>query len=245
MPSLHPCDEQAEQKTSSFCGRGSEGARCRPKTTWRRVPSTQPGAGHGTQASSPAHTSSNVPGPTRQVSVLPQVACQRRRPHLGSVGAQEQVHKSSRRRRSTGALPRRLGAAGNRGFLCGPHRPAPAHLGARCSEPSPGCHSPCTVWSRPPGVATSPGAQDWCITRNLILCVPGLPSPPCLFVTLRPCHRVRERSLCGPHPAGVRSSWGLGGAGGWWLLGGHVEIEERSPSRSDPEQVRVLRLGPA
>lgn len=86
-------------------------------------------------------------------------------------------------------LPRRLGAAGNRGLLCGPHRPAPAHLGAQCSEPSPGCHSPCTVWSRPPGVATSPGVQDWCIARNLILCVPGPPAPPCLFVTLRPCHR--------------------------------------------------------
>lgn len=28
------------------------------------------------------------------------------------------------------------------------------------------------------------------------------------------------------------------------VLGVHVEIEERRPSRSDPAQVRVLRLGP-
>lgn len=94
----------------------------------------------------------------------------------------------------------RLGTADS---SAAPHRPAPAHLGAGRSEFSPGCHCPCTVWPRPPGVATSPGVQDWCIARNLILCVPGPRAPPCHFVTLRPCHRVRERSLCGPHPEAV------------------------------------------
>lgn len=71
MPALYLTVEQAEQKTSSFCGRGSKGVRCCPKATWRRVPSTQPSAGHGTQVSSPAHTNSSGSGPTRQVSVLP------------------------------------------------------------------------------------------------------------------------------------------------------------------------------
>lgn len=100
-------------------------------------------------------------------------------------------------------FPGQLGAPGNRRLLSGPHRPAPAHLGAGSSAPSPGCRGPRAVWPHPPGVATSPGDQDWCLVRNLILCVLGPRAPPCLFVTQRPCHRPRERCLRGPRPAGV------------------------------------------
>lgn len=54
---------------------------------------------------------------------------------------------------------------------------------------------------------------------------------------LRPCQGPRERCLRGPRPARVRWSWGPG------RLGGHVEIGGRRSSRSDPAQVKVLRLG--
>lgn len=203
------------------------------------MPNTQPGAGHGTQpAPPPTPTPMGPAPPVRCLSFLRWLANARVPTWPQSVPRSRctGVHAAAA---AAQELPRRLGAAGNRGLLCGPHRPAPAHLGARCSEPSPGCHSPCTVWSRLPGVATSPGVQDWCIARNLILCVPGPSAPPCLFVTLRPCHRVRERSLCGPHPAGVRPSWGLGG----W--GGSVRKSRRNRRTSPlPAQVRILRLGP-
>lgn len=155
MPSLHPTVEQAGQKTSSFCRSRSEEVRCRPKATCRRVTSTQPGAGHGTQTSSPAHTNSSGPGPTRQVSVLPQVACGRRGPHLASVGAQEQVHRSSRRR-STGAPP-----TARRGWE--PRAPLRPRTGPHLPTSVPGAQSPARdataparpghslqVWPHPP-----------------------------------------------------------------------------------------------
>lgn len=155
MPSLHPTVEQAGQKTSSFCRSRSEEVRCLPKATCRRVTSTQPGAGHGTQTSSPAHTNSSGPGPTRQVSVLPQVACRRRGPHLASVGAQEQVHRSSRRR-STGAPP-----TARRGWE--PRAPLRPRTGPHLPTSVPGAQSPARdataparpghslqVWPHPP-----------------------------------------------------------------------------------------------
>lgn len=106
MPSFQPMVEQAEQKRALSAGGDQKGPGAVPKLLEEGcpAPSTQPGAGHGTQASSPAHINSNGPDPTRQVSVLPQVACQRRRPHLALVRAPEQVHKSSHHR-STGAPP--------------------------------------------------------------------------------------------------------------------------------------------
>lgn len=103
-------------------------------------------------------------------------------------------------------------AAGNRGLLRGPHRPAPAHVGAPSAAPSPGRRRPRSAWPRPPGAATAPAVQDWRIGRNPILRVPGPRAPPCLFVTLRPCHPPRERSLRGPRPAGVDGP-GAGGEG--------------------------------
>lgn len=82
------------------------------------------------QASSPAHANSSGPGPTRQVSLLPQVACRRRRPHLASVGAQEQVHRNERRR-STGDPPTARSAWEPRA----PQRPAQARTcPPRCPE---------------------------------------------------------------------------------------------------------------
>lgn len=136
-------------------------------------------------------------------------------------------------------LPRRLGAAGNRGLLCGPHRPAPAHLGAQCSEPSPGCHSPSTVWSRPPGVATFPRSSGL---------VQGEKSDTLRSWAAGPALPLRHPPPLPPSEGAVpvwASPCGcpifLGTSGG---LGGHVKIEERRPSRSDPAQVRVLKLGP-
>lgn len=157
LPSLHPTAEQAGQKTSSFCGSRPEGVRCRSKATWRRVPSTQPGAGHGTQTSSPAHTNSSGPGPTHQVSVLSQVACRRRCPYLASVAAQEQVHGSSRRR-STGAPPTARRAWEPRAPLrprTGPHLPtsvlgaqSPARDATALARPG---HA-LQVWPHPPEI---------------------------------------------------------------------------------------------
>lgn len=91
IPSFHPMVEQAEQKQALSAGGDQKGPGAVPKLLEEGcpAPSTQTGAGHGTQAGSPAHINSNGPGSTRQVSVLPQVACQRRRPHLASVRAQD------------------------------------------------------------------------------------------------------------------------------------------------------------
>lgn len=193
IPSFHPMVEQAEQKQALSAGGDQKGPGAVPKLLEEGCPASSaqrpaPRLVRGTEPKPAPPPTSTPMGPA------PPVRCLSSLRWLANAGVPtwpQSVLRSRCTRVHTAAaqeLPRRLGAAGNRGLLCGPHRPAPAHLGAQYSEPSPGCHSPCTVWSRPPGVATSPGVQDWCIARNLILCVPGPPAPPCLFVTLRPCH---------------------------------------------------------
>lgn len=142
-------------------------------------------------------------------------------------------------------LPRRLGAAGNRGLLCGPAQARTCPPRCRVLRARPGIPQPLHGLATPSRCGHIPRSSGLvhCEKSDTLRSWAAGPALPLRHPTPLPPSEGAVPVWASPCGCPiVLGTWG--GGGKRIALGGHVEIEESSSSRSDPAQVRVLRLGP-